>query len=242
MIKKKKKFIFKYLKKILSSKVIEEYFYKLKSSQTYEFPFNNKKLIKFLWDKLIFADIDDCWGMTNKEGFAIFINRKKGNPSNGLGYGICIITICHEIVSHSLNNLINSNEGELAGTSTPIRNFIKNSDNNKTNNLGDSGDKFEFILFGERVSKLTIGGTHYLFNINNWNSSIKQFIKGFRCNNELKEVKVLKNELNNLMNNDLDVKVLFSNVKYDQIGYNIKSQSMTARKASERFSNENFIS
>ena len=48
-----------------------------------------------------------------------------------------------------------------------------------THNSADGGDKFEVLLFGSANPILNIGGNHFLFNINNWNSSLEQFRKGF---------------------------------------------------------------
>jgi hypothetical protein len=223
---------------ILSSNVMIEYYQKLKSSEEYEFPFSNNNIINFLWKKLIFAEIDEYFGMTNKEGFGIFINRLKGNISNGLGYGLCIISISHEIVTHGLQNLINSNNGIEAGTITPIKSYIRDRDNSITNHLNDSGDKYEFFLFGQKVSTITIGGTHFLFNINNWNLSLSKFCKGFRENNIIKNVGILKKELVVLINNDDNVKILFKDVKYDED----TEQSMSARRGNLRFRNKNFVS
>ena len=229
---------FRYFKMILSSNVMIEYYQKLKSSEEYEFPFSNNNIINFLWKKLIFAEIDEYFGMTNKEGFGIFINRLKGNISNGLGYGLCIISISHEIVTHGLQNLINSNNGIEAGTITPIKSYIRDRDNSITNHLNDSGDKYELFLFGQKVSTITIGGTHFLFNINNWNLSLSKFCKGFRENNIIKNVGILKKELVVLINNDDNVKILFKDVKYDED----TEQSMSARRGNLRFRNKNFVS
>ena len=42
-----------------------------------------------------------------------------------------------------------------------------------THNSADGGDKFEVLLFGSANPILTIGGNHFLFNINNWNSLLE---------------------------------------------------------------------
>ena len=43
----------------------------------------------------------------------------------------------------------------------------------------DESENFEVLFFGSSNLTLTIGGNHFLFNINNWNSSLEQFRKGF---------------------------------------------------------------
>ena len=230
----------RFFKKILSSRVMKEYFSKLIISENYEFPLNNRKLVNFLWEKIIFTEIDTNYGMTNREGFGIFINRTKVKI-NGLEYGICIITISHEFITHSLGSLINSNDGIQAGTLTPIKSFINSKDNTSTKKIVDSGDKFEYFLFGNRVSILTIGGNHFIFNINNWDLSLKEFRAGFIKNNKVKSSTVLKNELQVLMENDADIKILFNNFSYDNITNKKDSQSTPARRSNENVQSKEFV-
>jgi hypothetical protein len=230
----------RFFKKILSSRVMKEYFSKLIISENYEFPLNNRKLVNFLWEKIIFTEIDTNYGMTNREGFGIFINRTKVKI-NGLEYGICIITISHEFITHSLGSLINSNDGIQAGTLTLIKSFINSKDNTSTKKIVDSGDKFEYFLFGNRVSILTIGGNHFIFNINNLDLSLKEFRAGFIKNNKVKSSTVLKNELQVLMENDADIKILFNNVSYDNITNEKDSQSTPARRSNEKVQSKEFV-
>jgi len=229
------------LKKILSSRVIREYYEKVKISVSYEFPFDNDKIIKYLWNKVIFAEIDNYWGMTNREGFGIFINRLKGDKSNGLGYGAHTITISHEFVMNSLGSMINTNDGKMASTLTPKKCFIDNKDNTSTCYLSDSGDKFEHIVFGTRVNSLTIGGNHFIFTIKNWNLSLKYFRKGFKANNIIKRKKTILEELKIIKNCDKDVKELFKDINYKNVT-NKKSQSISTRKNNESVKSNDFVS
>ena len=64
---------------------------------------------------------------------------------------------------------------------------------------------------------MTIGGNHFLFNINNWNTSLEQFKKGFEENNINKDMKILKKELKLLLKEDNNVKEIFSGINYDDI-------------------------
>ena len=96
-------------------------------------------------------------------------------------------------------------------------------------NLADGANKFEVLLVGSSNPTLTIGGNHFLFNINNWNSSLEQFRKGFEDNNIVKDIKTLKKELN-LLKKDDNVKELFKDINYDNIANNVESQSVQKRK------------
>ena len=213
---------------ILSSRVIKEYYQKIETYKVYEFPFSqkNSKISEYLWNKVIYTDLDYLsWGITNREGFGIFINRDKGKDSNGLGYGANAITITHEFTCHGLRILINSNNRLFAGTNNPQDSFIEEEDDIKANKYIDIGDKFELLLFGQKVTNLTIGGNHFLLNLDNWDLSLKAFRQGFKKSNELKAINVLEKELSNIRKNAL-IKKLFKNINYEDVTNELKSQSI----------------
>jgi len=230
------------LKKILSSNVIREYYEKVKISQYYEFPLDNDKIIEYLWNKVIFAEIDNYWGMTNREGFGIFINRLKGDKSNGLGYGAHTITISHEFIMYSLCSMINTNDGKMSLALTPKKCLIDNKDNMLTCDLSDSDDKFEYIVFGARVDSLTIGGNHFIFTIENWNLSLKDFSKGFKASNVIKRKITILEELKTIKNNDRDIKELFKDINYNNVTNNKQTQSISTRKNKDSACNKDFVS
>ena len=223
---------------ILSSKVIREYYQKVYVFQDYEFPFEKEEIFNYLWSKVIFTDLDnETWGITNREGFGIFINRDKGNKTNGLGYGANIITVDHEFLGHFIKYLVNSNNQIKAGTATPNESFIDEEDNLKSEKYSDGGDKFEILLFGQRVENLTIGGNHFIFDIKNWSLSLNDFQKGFKNNNSQKIVTTLKYELINIKKNEL-VRELFQDINYRNVTDKIESQSLPLKSSNKLDSQE----
>ena len=185
----------------LSSNVIKEYYKKVEDFHDYEFPFENENsdIFNYLWNKVIYTDLDQyTWGITNREGFGIFINRDKGKNSTGLGYGANLVTIDHEFIGHLIKYIIKSNNKIKAGTATPNESFIKEEDNIKSEKYSNGEDKFEFLFFGQRLNHLTLGGNHFLFNINNWSLPLSQFQNGFKKNNIKKSLSSLQNELDNI--------------------------------------------
>ena len=209
---------------------IKEYYKKVESFKNYEFPFEKEKIRDYLWEKVIFIDLDEVtWGITNREGFGIFINRKKGKNPYGLGYGAYVITVTHEFVGHCIGYLINSNKKCLHSTPTPDQSFISQKDNLASKDLSDGGDKFETLLFGKKLQQLTIGGNHFLLDIENWNLSLAEFKRKFKLNNIKKTPELLKAELNDLKRKSEYVKILFGNINYDNLGNNIRNQSMKTR-------------
>ena len=51
--------------------------------------------------------------------------------------------------------------------------------NYQQDNLNDIEENFQEIIFGTIDPVLTIGGNHFIFNINNLKTSIEKFRKGF---------------------------------------------------------------
>lgn len=181
-------------------------------------------------------------GVCNREGFGIFINRTNGKKYIGLEYGKFIIIISHEVIGHYLRNLINSNSGLNAYAPTPNESFINDEDNILVDTCGCVGQKFEVILFGKAVPKIIIGGNHYLFNIKNWSLSLEKFKEGFIKNNIVKKINVLKEELREIKK-DTFVKELFKDIKYDNVGEKMESQSITTRKNNKVIiNNSDFVS
>ena len=239
---KKVKAFFNFFKMTLTSKVMREFYEKVISFKDYEYPLDNENIVNYLTDKIIFTEIDpECWGITNREGFGIFINRLKGEKTIGLGNGAYLITVSHEVSIHKLRNLINSNSGMEASTVTPNESFINEEDNKITIGIEDGGEKFEILAFGQKNPLITIGGNHYLFNINNWNQSLQDFKKGFQKNNIKKNVELLKKELN-LLKKDKLVKELFEDIDYNNVSDDINSQSMPSRKCIGKiYRNSDFV-
>ena len=228
-----------FINNILSSQVIREYFNKVGVFQNYEFPFKkNSEIFNYLWNKVRFTDLDrETWGITNREGYGIFINRDKGINSNGLGYGAYVITVDHEFLGHFIKYLINSNNQIEAGTATPNESFIDEEDNLKSNQYYDGGDKFEVLLFGGKVDNLTIGGNHFIFNINNWSLHLNEFQDGFKKNNILKDVSDLMYELILIKKDDL-VSILFEGINYSNVTVEKNSQSISLKSSNAFFSQE----
>ena len=228
-----------FINNILSSQVIREYFNKVGVFQNYEFPFKkNSEIFNYLWNKVRFTDLDrETWGITNREGYGIFINRDKGINSNGLGYGAYVITVDHEFLGHFIKYLINSNNQIEAGTATPNESFIDEEDNLKSNQYYDGGDKFEVLLFGGKVDNLTIGGNHFIFNIDNWSLHLNEFQDGFKKNNILKDVSDLMYELILIKKDDL-VSILFEGINYSNVTVEKNSQSISLKSSNAFFSQE----
>ena len=223
----KKEAFIKYVNMTLDSNVIREYFEKVKSFQNYEFPFDKTDILDYMWNKVTYIDLDNfSCGFNNREGFGIFLNRNIGLNENGLGYGSNILAVNHEFVGHNIRYLINSNNEKKAGAGTPNESFITEKDNKLSENFPDGGDKFEVLLFGEKITELTIGGNHFLFEINNWNLSLEEFRKRFNENNTQKKVKELKIELRNLRKKSRIIKKLFNRINYESVSNNIKTQTL----------------
>ena len=131
---------------------MREIYEKVASFKDYQFPLDNENIVKYLTDKIIFTEIDtECWGITNREGFGIFINRLKGEKTIGLGNGVYLITVFHEVSIHKLRNLINSNTRLKESTITPNENLINDEDNKIAYAANNGREKFEILFFVKRL-------------------------------------------------------------------------------------------
>ena len=69
-----------------------------------------------------------------------------------------------------------------------------------------------------------------MFNLKNWDLSLKEFIQGFKKSNKQKDIKVLKKELSYIRKNAF-VKKLFENIKYNYVTNELTSQSISLRSS-----------
>ena len=56
--------------------------------------------------------------------------------------------------------------------------------NDLTKQYKDGGDKWDAIMFGDKIDKIYINGVYFLFNISNWQFSIKYFSEKFQAFNK----------------------------------------------------------
>jgi len=86
--------------------------------------------------------------------------------SIGLNCGKYFITVSHKAITHFLRNLINSNSGVKEVLKHQIKVLLMMRDNFMIDNF-DESENVEVLFFGLSNLTLTIGGNHFLFNINN---------------------------------------------------------------------------
>ena len=105
----------------------------------------------------------------------------------------------------------------------------------KNINYKDGYDKWEKIIFGNKIDKIYLNGLIFLFDINNFNNSIEEFSKLFENNNKKIDFEVLSEVWNNFIkynNFILKLKEEFNDeLKLDNKEYwTLMDQGMITRK------------
>ena len=118
-----------------------------------------------------------------------------------LQLGAKLIVKLHEFVNHIYRVIMHVNNIKIP-LDTPKKIFKNDNMNNKRNlqSLKDGGDKYEVILFGNKLDKLYYSCIFFIFDEDNWHiKNISKFSESFQNNNLLeKKVKILQEKLYNL--------------------------------------------
>ena len=177
-----------YINQILKSNTTREYIGSIKDFIDYEFIFDNENIINELHQNTLFVQFPCCnvTAITDKHLYFVFIN-KSFLESNPLKKTIEVsgksISQSHEYINHCARMLLSVNdfkiEQKIPETQYKTLNF-----NDLTKQYKDGDDKWDAIMFGDKIDKIYINGVYFLFNISNWQFSIKYFSEKFQAFNK----------------------------------------------------------
>lgn len=193
-----------YFQKILASEINEEYIKQLKLMERYEYAFKEEKFIKEIKIKYAMLPIEELSGITVKNFYTVYINNNLNNlevEKMLLQLGAKLIVKLHEFVNHIYRVIMHVNNIKIP-LDTPKKIFKNDNMNDKRNlqSLKDGGDKYEVILFGNKLDKFYYSCIFFIFDEDNWHiKNISKFSESFQNNNLLeKKVKILQEKLDNL--------------------------------------------
>lgn len=211
-------------KNILQSNIINEYIDIIKNIPSKKLNiFYSEKIINEINKNSIWVifPLDKIHGITERETFTIFLNSYfKENDEEKLIIETSskVATVANEDCNHALRLILVINDIDIK-KSTPNdgKIFKKISYNKITKCYRDQGDKFEVIIFGDKISKIFIGGSIMILNIDNYNLSIEEFRKKFKRKNKINSVQFIKKELKDSINNENN-KLLqhFTGIKFEE--------------------------
>ena len=140
-----------------------------------------------------FIPFRSCLGVTDRETYTIFLNsyfKENTNAKLIIGTTSKIRTVGNEDVNHVLRLILTINNVNIYLNTRKNGNiFRKKYYNELAKNVYNQGDKFEALLFGDKISKLYIIGSLIILDINNFNKKISQFRKEFKKKNIKKSIK-----------------------------------------------------
>ena len=191
-----------YVQKIMNSNLTLEYIQSLNNVPNIkESIFKNNKIINEINYNTYYVrfPLENILGVTDKETFSIFINNKLENKKEPMFINFTtskIITKSHENLNHILRLLFNINGINIEKYTPRNGKIFKKPYYNKiTNDLKDQGDKWERIIFGEKINKIFIMGCLQILNISNFKLTIKEFRKKFIAYNKYYNIKEINNAL-----------------------------------------------
>jgi len=201
-----------YVDQILKSNLTKEYIESIEDLQDYEFIYDNEEILKEFHDNTIFVyfPCNNVSAITDKNLFFIFVNKDySGQLSLQKSIEVCgkSISQSHEYINHCTRVILAANDfsKEKKTPETQYKNIIYNS---KTKDYKDGGDKWEKLIFGNKIDKIYLNGLIFLFDINNFNNSIEGFSKLFKNNNKKIDFDVLNGFWNNFIeSNNLILKL-----------------------------------
>ncbi len=191
-----------YVKEIMNSNLSLEYIRSFKNlSYIKESIFTNDKIINEINSNTYYVrfPLKNIQGVTDRDTYSIFINsnlENKNEPKFLNSTTSKVITKSHENLNHVLRLLLNLN-GMNIKKYTPREEKIFNKAyyNKITEEFKDQGDKWETIIFGEKINKIFIMGCIQILNISNFKLSIKDFKKKFKIKNKRFNINTINNEL-----------------------------------------------
>ena len=210
-----------YIYTILKSDITKEYFECLKDFDDYNFLFDNNSIIEELKDNTLFVyfPCDNVTGITDKDLYFIFINKKyKYSPVfkriievNGKS-----LSQSHEYINHCARILLTANNYNK-DKQTPENPYKNANFYEETKEFKDGGDKWEIIIFGQKINKIFLNGLIFLFNTNNFNNTIEKYKQLFKSENKTIYFSQIKKNLTNFYDNDILLKNIFKEFGQNEI-------------------------
>ena len=240
-----------YTKKIMQSNLMTEYINNINKIPEIEISiFSREEIMNEIDSNTMWVlfPLDNIKGITERETYTIFLNSYfKENEDEKLVIedSSKVITKTHEDANHILRLILTTNNINIEQTTPPNGNIYKNISYNKlTKNYRDAGDKWEVLLFGDKISKIYMMGSLMVLDIDNFNLGINDFTKKFKkmnkkyslesINKELK--KSQKNNDNKLLKNFTEFKISLNNKYWLE-----KDQSLFARTNSSEEDKEQYL-
>lgn len=190
-----------YYKKILNSQINKEYIRKLEGIDKYNFVFDEEKFLDEIKVQYAMMPMKELSGLTNKDFYTVYINNNLDKSEDVIllaQLGGRMVVKLHEIVNHIYRVIIHANDKDIP-LDTPLKIYKdkKTNSRKKLKDLNDAGDKYEVMLFGDKLNKFYFSAILFLFNEKNWNNlDISKFSKAFKKHNVFqKNMKILQNKL-----------------------------------------------
>ena len=214
-----------YLKHIYSSQLIKDIYYLSPEFKDFAYPFEDKEILNELFEFTSFFPFPhyNLMGFTQKEIPEIIIPvnlDKKNNYSNDFSDIVCQLsqtlnTCIHEQLKHyikaliyynsiqlGLNSRMNSDLFEINEERKLINQILKKNNHKYISISIDGGEKAEVLLYGNLLTKISLGQSLELFKKDNWVQTIPEHIENFIDSKKYKK-QIVATNLEKINNNNL---------------------------------------
>lgn len=212
-----------HVKLFLQSNITKEYLNSLVDFPKIDGVIFTDKIIQEIADNTLWVrfPLENIHGLTDRENFTIFLNnnieQNLEDNATSIFLSSRVITSGHEKSNHAVRLLLNCNGYKFTKTTPKKKDLYKiNSFNKISENYEDQGDKWECILFGEKIRSMYLMGSLIILDSDNFGLTIREFKKKFKDNNKKFKLKEIDKKLNKIKKNKNNK--LISNIKsFDKI-------------------------
>ena len=167
--------------------------------------FDNEEIIKEIKENTFWIKfpLQEVSGITDKDIFSVFLNNsfiESINEKYVIEVTSKITTSSQENINHVSRLVLNINDN-LIEKKTPIQKAIYKieSYNKLTKKFRDQGDKWEKIIFGNKISNIFIRNALFLLDAESYNLKIEQFREIFKKYQKKFSKKYIQNYFNDLL-------------------------------------------
>ena len=197
-----------YVKLILQSNLMTQYINSLKNIPRYQETIFTDEILEEIRNNTIWVKfpVNSLHGLSDRNTYTIYLNNSfdiQNRNKFSCNLSSKIVTNVHEDSNHILRLILNINNYDIPKTTPKNGITIYNNYwyNEQTAKYEDQGDKWEKIIFGEKLTNIFIMGSLIILDSNNFNLKINEFKKKFSKNNKIISIDLINTNLISLKEN-----------------------------------------
>ena len=197
-----------HIKLFLQSNITNEYLNSLVDFPKIDGVIFTDKIIQEITDNTLWVrfPLENIPSLIDRENFTIFLNnnieQNLEDNASSIFLASRVIISGQEYSNHAIRLLLNCNGYKFTKKTPNNKNLYKKNYFNKiSENYVDQGDKWECILFGEKIRCMYLMGSLIILDSGNFGLTIREFKKKYKDNNTKFKLEEIDEELNKIKKN-----------------------------------------